>query len=183
MQPFADEPAGRVLVRAVRGGKAPLRLLPALVLHERGGAKHTPEAEAILRGEADLHMALTTHVALFRAVNVGGRKATSAELQALAADLGLDDARTLLQSGNLVFRSARTGAELEAELERAFARASASPPTCWSAPGRSGAPPSPPTRWRDGRARPEPSGGHGAEVRCRARTPSPRCRPPSRAAR
>ncbi len=54
IHPYADEPAGRVLVRAVRGGRAPLRLLPALVLHERGGAKHTPEAEAILRGEADL---------------------------------------------------------------------------------------------------------------------------------
>ncbi|HXQ17767.1 MAG TPA: methyltransferase [Caulobacteraceae bacterium] len=52
--PYADDPAGRVLVRAVRGGRAPLRLLPALVLHERGGAKHTAEAEAILRGAADL---------------------------------------------------------------------------------------------------------------------------------
>ena len=54
IQPFADEPAGRVIVRAVRGGRAPLRLLPALVLHERGGAKHAPAAEAILRGEAAL---------------------------------------------------------------------------------------------------------------------------------
>ncbi len=54
IHPHADEPAGRVLVRAVRGGRAPLRLLPALVLHQRGGAKHTAEAEAILRGEADL---------------------------------------------------------------------------------------------------------------------------------
>jgi tRNA1(Val) A37 N6-methylase TrmN6 len=54
VHPHADEPAGRVLLRAIRGGRAPLRLLPALVLHERGGAKHTPEAEAILRGEADL---------------------------------------------------------------------------------------------------------------------------------
>jgi tRNA1(Val) A37 N6-methylase TrmN6 len=54
IHPFADAPASRVLVRAVKTGKAPLRLLPALVLHERGGAKHAPEAEAILRGEADL---------------------------------------------------------------------------------------------------------------------------------
>ena len=54
VQPFADEPAGRVVVRAVRGGKAPLRLLPALVLHERGGPKHTPAAEDVLRGEAGL---------------------------------------------------------------------------------------------------------------------------------
>ena len=54
VQPFADEPAGRVVIRAVRGGKAPLRLLPALVLHERNGAKHSAIAEAILRGEAAL---------------------------------------------------------------------------------------------------------------------------------
>jgi tRNA1(Val) A37 N6-methylase TrmN6 len=51
---FADEPAKRVLVQAVKTGKAPLRLLPPLVLHDRGGAKHTPEAEAVLRGEAGL---------------------------------------------------------------------------------------------------------------------------------
>jgi tRNA1(Val) A37 N6-methylase TrmN6 len=54
VHPFADAPAKRVLVRAVRGGRAPLQLLPPLVLHERTGAKHTPEAEAILRGERDL---------------------------------------------------------------------------------------------------------------------------------
>lgn len=54
IHPFADEPAKRVLIRAVKTGKAPLRLLPPLVLHERGGAKHAAAAEAILRGEADL---------------------------------------------------------------------------------------------------------------------------------
>jgi tRNA1(Val) A37 N6-methylase TrmN6 len=54
VHPFADVPAKRVLVRAVKTGKAPLRLLPPLVLHARDGAKHTPEAEAILRGEAAL---------------------------------------------------------------------------------------------------------------------------------
>jgi len=52
--PFADQPAKRVLVRAVKSGKAPMRLLPALVLHVREGGKHTDEAEAILRGTADL---------------------------------------------------------------------------------------------------------------------------------
>nr|WP_249778094.1 methyltransferase [Phenylobacterium glaciei] len=50
----ADAPAKRVLVRAIKTGKAPLRLLPPLVLHPREGAKHTVEAEAILRGEATL---------------------------------------------------------------------------------------------------------------------------------
>jgi len=54
VQPFADAPAKRVLVRAIKTGKAPLQLLPPLVLHERGGAKHRPEVEAILRGEAGI---------------------------------------------------------------------------------------------------------------------------------
>jgi tRNA1(Val) A37 N6-methylase TrmN6 len=54
VHPFADEPAKRVLVQAIKTGKAPLRLLPPLVLHDRSGAKHTAEAEAILRGEAAL---------------------------------------------------------------------------------------------------------------------------------
>jgi tRNA1(Val) A37 N6-methylase TrmN6 len=54
LHPYTDEPAKRVLVQAIKTGKAPLRLLPPLVLHERSGAKHTPEAEAVLRGEAAL---------------------------------------------------------------------------------------------------------------------------------
>ena len=54
IHPYTDEPAKRVLVQAIKTGKAPLRLLPALVLHDRSGGKHSPEAEAILRGEAEL---------------------------------------------------------------------------------------------------------------------------------
>jgi tRNA1(Val) A37 N6-methylase TrmN6 len=54
IQPFADAPAKRVLVRAVKTGKGPLRLLPPLVLHDRSGAKHTDETERLLRGEAAL---------------------------------------------------------------------------------------------------------------------------------
>ena len=54
IQPFADAPAKRVVVRALKTGKAPLVLLPALVLHDRSEAKYTPQAEAILRGEAAL---------------------------------------------------------------------------------------------------------------------------------
>ena len=57
VHPFADAPAKRILVRAIKTGKAPLQLLPPLVLHDRSGAKHTPEAEAILRGEAALDWA------------------------------------------------------------------------------------------------------------------------------
>ena len=52
--PFADAPAKRVIVRAIKTGKAPLVLLPPLVLHDREGGKHSAAAEAILRGEAAL---------------------------------------------------------------------------------------------------------------------------------
>lgn len=52
--PFPDQPAKRVLVRCLKTGKAPLMLLPPLVVHDRVGGKHTPEAEAILRGETCL---------------------------------------------------------------------------------------------------------------------------------
>ena len=53
VQPFADAPAKRVIVRAIRGGRGALRLLPALVLHEPGGV-HTAEADALYRGETAL---------------------------------------------------------------------------------------------------------------------------------
>ena len=60
---------------------------------------------------------MTRSIALLRAVNVGGRKLVMAELRALLADLGHPEARTLLQSGNLVFDPwRRAGAELEAWL-------------------------------------------------------------------
>jgi tRNA1(Val) A37 N6-methylase TrmN6 len=52
IHPFADQPAKRVLIRAIKTGKAPLVLLPPLVLHERDGGKHSAAAEAILRGDA-----------------------------------------------------------------------------------------------------------------------------------
>lgn len=54
IHPFADAPAKRVLVRAIKTGRAPLKILPPLILHDRDGGKHRPEVEAILRGRADL---------------------------------------------------------------------------------------------------------------------------------
>ncbi len=58
-------------------------------------------------------------VALLRAVNLGPHgKIAMTDLRALITDLGLEDGKTLLQSGNLVFRGgARTGAALERQLE------------------------------------------------------------------
>jgi uncharacterized protein (DUF1697 family) len=62
---------------------------------------------------------MTVHVALLRGVNVGGnKKVAMAELRAFLDALGVQDVRTLLQSGNALFRSAgRTGAKLEELLE------------------------------------------------------------------
>jgi tRNA1(Val) A37 N6-methylase TrmN6 len=57
VQPFADAPAKRVLLRALKGGRAPLTLLPPLVLHERGAGQHRPQIEAILRGQAAVEWA------------------------------------------------------------------------------------------------------------------------------
>jgi uncharacterized protein (DUF1697 family) len=67
---------------------------------------------------------MSIHIALLRAVNVGGRKPTvMAELRGLLTELGFLDTRSLLQTGNLVFRSsARTGIGLERFLEEEIAR-------------------------------------------------------------
>ena len=51
VRPRAAAPASRVIVRARKGSRAPLRLLRGLDLHDASGAKHTAETEAILRGE------------------------------------------------------------------------------------------------------------------------------------
>ena len=49
---------------------------------------------------------MKTHLALLRGINVGGnRKLPMADLRAFVEELGFQEARTLLQSGNLVFRS------------------------------------------------------------------------------
>jgi uncharacterized protein (DUF1697 family) len=67
---------------------------------------------------------MTRWVALLRAINVGGHKQVAmADLRDLLTQLGFVDARSLLQSGNLVFRSrARTGAQLERLLEASAAK-------------------------------------------------------------
>ena len=62
---------------------------------------------------------MTTRIALLRGVNVGGKtKIAMADLRAMLADLGFGEPRTLLQSGNAVFRSDKlTGSDLERLLE------------------------------------------------------------------
>ncbi|MDK1344287.1 DUF1697 domain-containing protein [Streptomyces sp. 378] len=63
----------------------------------------------------------TTYAALLRGINVGGsRKVPMADLRTLLADLGLDDVRTYLQSGQAVFSSGHGDEEsLAAEIARA----------------------------------------------------------------
>jgi uncharacterized protein (DUF1697 family) len=48
---------------------------------------------------------MTSHVALLRAVNVGGRKLAMADLKAIANELGLRQPSTFIASGNLLFAS------------------------------------------------------------------------------
>jgi uncharacterized protein (DUF1697 family) len=49
---------------------------------------------------------LATYIGLVRAINLAGRNVVAmSDLRDLMAALGLEDARTLLQSGNVVFRS------------------------------------------------------------------------------
>jgi len=62
---------------------------------------------------------MASYVALLRAVNVAGKSLAMAALRDYASALGLEDPRTLLQSGNLIFRSTgKKPAELERLLER-----------------------------------------------------------------
>jgi uncharacterized protein (DUF1697 family) len=63
---------------------------------------------------------MTAFVALLRAVNVGGRKLIMTELKGIADVLKLDDARTFIASGNLLFRSKRSEASVKALLEKAI---------------------------------------------------------------
>lgn len=54
--PRAGSPASRIIVQAVKNAKAPLRLLPGLVLHGDGN-DFTPQAQAILREAAPFRLA------------------------------------------------------------------------------------------------------------------------------
>lgn len=65
---------------------------------------------------------MTAYIALVRAVNVGGRgNLTMPELQALCVGCGLDNVRTYIQSGNVVFDSSLPERTLARQLERVIA--------------------------------------------------------------
>jgi uncharacterized protein (DUF1697 family) len=61
---------------------------------------------------------MKTYIALLRGVNVGGRAILKMDaLRATCTSLGLIDAKTYLQSGNVVFRSSLAAAALTKQLE------------------------------------------------------------------
>lgn len=62
---------------------------------------------------------MTTFLALLRGINVGGnKKVAMADLRDMLTALGFENVRTVLQSGNAVFRSgSRSSAQLEKLLE------------------------------------------------------------------
>jgi uncharacterized protein (DUF1697 family) len=63
------------------------------------------------------------HVALLRGINLGSkRRVAMADLRAWVTDLGYTDVRTLLQSGNAVFRTNKKPATVRRELESALER-------------------------------------------------------------
>jgi uncharacterized protein (DUF1697 family) len=63
---------------------------------------------------------MPSHVALLRAVNVGGRSLAMADLREVAEGLGYDGVKTLLQSGNLVFDAKGRADALEKALQTAL---------------------------------------------------------------
>ena len=61
---------------------------------------------------------MTAFVALLRAVNVGGTgKLPMSELKAMCEDAGFEHVRTYIASGNVVFRSKATEAQVRAAIE------------------------------------------------------------------
>lgn len=60
---------------------------------------------------------MTAYVALLRAVNVGGRKLAMADLKAIAEELGFESVGTFIASGNLLFASSKSEAEVGRLLE------------------------------------------------------------------
>lgn len=64
---------------------------------------------------------MPTHIALLRAINVGGTgKLPMTELRALCEGLGFANVRTYIQSGNVVFESRLSPKRAKAELEGAL---------------------------------------------------------------
>jgi len=66
---------------------------------------------------------VTAYVALLRAVNVGGTsKLPMADLKRIAGEIGFNDPQTFIASGNLIFSSNESEAQVREGLEAALAK-------------------------------------------------------------
>lgn len=66
---------------------------------------------------------MTTYIALLRAVNVGGTgKLAMADLANACSELGFQEVKTYIQSGNVVFRATQSTAAVREKLEASLAR-------------------------------------------------------------
>lgn len=73
---------------------------------------------------------MTYYVTLLRGINVGGNSLVAmADLRALLETLKFTDVKTLLQSGNVVFKS-KPSADLETKLENAISEMAGRPIDC-----------------------------------------------------
>jgi uncharacterized protein (DUF1697 family) len=94
----------------------------SIILPPMGGGRPRPQSG---RGQVGgirtvtSPLSMTSYVALLRAVNIaGGSVVAMSDLRRLLTDLGFNDARSLLQSGNLAFKANATeAAKLESRLE------------------------------------------------------------------
>lgn len=64
---------------------------------------------------------MPTHIALLRGVNVGRNMLKMERLRALCAELGADNVRTYLQSGNVIFEAKGSASQWASTLEKKLA--------------------------------------------------------------
>lgn len=69
-----------------------------------------------------MNTAMKICIALLRSVLINGQRVKSAELKAMAEEAGCADVRTVIATGNLVFRSRLTAGSLAHALEQACER-------------------------------------------------------------
>jgi uncharacterized protein (DUF1697 family) len=73
---------------------------------------------------------MAIYVALLRGINVGGRRKVAMEdLRRVFQELGFTDARTFIQSGNVIFSGPASAARLAHDLEQRIARDIGTAPT------------------------------------------------------
>ncbi len=72
---------------------------------------------------------MAVYIALLRGINVGGNLLKMERLRSLCAELGLQNARTYLQSGNVVFEARDTASHWASALEKKLAGESRLPVT------------------------------------------------------